>query len=122
MDFEREVVGDAWVSDEAKENLRALCAVGSRFGGTPSEKEAVDYILEKYREYGLENVHAVEFGYKGWIRGEARLEIVSPTRIEMDALQSPPGTEVPRLNGSAGRSILCLSFERSVDGSRRDQR
>jgi len=119
MDIEREMVGDAWVSDEAKENLRALCAMGSRFGGTPSEKEAVDYILEKYREYGLENVHAVEFGYKGWVRGEARLEIVSPTRIEMDALSlvyspaSPPdGVEGEIVNLGEGS---VEAFEKRKD-------
>ena len=96
-EIDKQVVGDAWVSAEAKSNLEALCAMGSRFGGTPSEKEAVDYILRKYEEYGLENVHVVEFGYKGWIRGEAKLEILEPRHVEMDALSlvyspaSPPG-------------------------------
>jgi hypothetical protein len=92
-EIDKQVVGDSWVSDEAGENLVALCEMGSRFGGTPSEKEAVDYILGRYREYGLENVHAVEFGYKGWVRGEAKLEIVEPRHVEMGALSlvySPP--------------------------------
>ncbi|MFQ6053171.1 MAG: M28 family peptidase, partial [Candidatus Bathyarchaeia archaeon] len=92
-EIEKYVVGDIWVSDEAGRNLEALCEMGSRFGGTPSEKEAADYIQRKFREYGLENVHAVEFDYTGWVRGEARLEVVEPRQVEMSALSlvySPP--------------------------------
>ena len=53
VELNKIVIGDAYVSFEAKNNLEALCAMGSRFGGTPSEKKAVDYILKKFRENGL---------------------------------------------------------------------
>ncbi|MHB8757245.1 MAG: M20/M25/M40 family metallo-hydrolase [Bacillota bacterium] len=88
--LDREVIGDVWTSDEAYRNLVYLCdECGSRFGGTESEREAVDYLLAKMKEYGLENVHTEEFEYTGWARGTAKLQATSPEPREFPCIALP---------------------------------
>ncbi len=88
--LDRAVIGDVWTSDEAYKNLVYLCdECGSRFGGTESEREAVDYLLAKMNEYGLEDVHTEEFEYTGWARGTAKLQSTSPERREFPCIALP---------------------------------
>jgi len=126
--MEVEVVGDIWVNGEAYQNLLVLCdEFGSRFAGTEGEKHAVDYMVKKLKEYGLDNVKADPFTYVGWKRGRCKLELIEPIERELPAISlplSPPGQvegEVIYLRSGdpsefkrredeiAGKIVLCTS-------------
>lgn len=94
-DIEVGVAGEIWVNSEAYRNLLVLCDdFGSRFAGTEGEKLAVDYLVRRLRDYGLENVAADPYIYTGWRRGPAKLELLEPIRRDLTAISlplSPPG-------------------------------
>jgi aminopeptidase YwaD len=90
-EIERSIIGEIWSSSESYENEVSLCNFGSRFGGTPSERKARDYILKKFKDYGLE-ARTEAFEYVGWTRGTAKFEIFDPLRASIPAIslvQSP---------------------------------
>lgn len=94
---DRLICGDAYTSFAAMENLSVLCdEFGSRFAGTPGEKQAADYMAAKLREYELSNVRLEPFQYTGWQRGSASLEIISPIQKSIDCISLPhsPAAEV----------------------------
>lgn len=88
--IDRDLIAEVWTSEEAYENLVYMCdECGSRFGGTPGERRAVDFMAAKLREYGLENVHLEEVRYNAWSRGTARLEVLSPVPMELPCIALP---------------------------------
>ncbi len=87
---EKAVLGEIWTSSEAYDNLVYLCDwVGNRWAGSESERQAAAYLLEKARQYGLQDVAAQEFRHNGWARGSVRLEVVSPVAREVAAIALP---------------------------------
>ena len=90
------LAGLIFTSREVRSNLETLCDdLGSRFAGTREEEQASGFLLEKLRQYGLTGVHAEEFEYNGWARGEARLQVLKPWQRELACLSlpmSPPGS------------------------------
>jgi hypothetical protein len=46
-EIEKDILGEAYISNETQRNLLNLCSFGSRFAGTPSEKQAIEYLLGK---------------------------------------------------------------------------
>jgi Iap family predicted aminopeptidase len=83
-------MAEVYTSSEPMDNLKVLCDVhGSRFPGLPGDRRAVDYIVEKLKEYGCENVHAEEFTIAGWTRGQATLEVVSPIKRSFEVISLP---------------------------------
>lgn len=94
---EREIVGDIWQNSEIPENMHVLAdEIGSRFAGTPSEKEAQEYMLKKLKEYGYDNARAEPFEYYGWTRGPVELQMTSPKKRDFEAisLAMSPGGEI----------------------------
>jgi len=94
---EKELIGDTWQNNEIWENMAAMSdGMGSRFPGTPSEKQAQEYLVAKLKEYGYENARAEPFTYVGWERGPVRLEMLEPVERELEAisLAMSPGGEV----------------------------
>ena len=94
--IDRQIMGDLYTSIEAMENLIILCDdFGSRFGGTAGEREAAEFFKTKMEAYGLSNVHLDSVQYTGWIRGTAKLEIISPVQktIPCIALPHSPPTD-----------------------------
>jgi Zn-dependent M28 family amino/carboxypeptidase len=90
LSLDRQIVGDVYTSGEAMDNLIALCDdFGSRFGGTPGERQAAEFIRAKLEAYGLKGVHLEPFEYLGWTRGEARLEITSPIQRAIPCISLP---------------------------------
>ncbi len=59
---------------------------GHRFSGSESLKRALDWILAKMREDGLENVRGEPVLVPRWVRGEESLELVSPRRAKLPML------------------------------------
>ena len=90
LKVDKKIVAEVYTSSETMDNLKILCDVhGSRFPGLPGDKDAVDYIVGKLKEYGCENVHAEEFTIAGWNRGPATLEISSPIKRSFDVISLP---------------------------------
>jgi Iap family predicted aminopeptidase len=96
IEIEKDILGEAYISNETQSNLVNLCNFGSRFAGTPSEKEAVDYILEKMKTYNLDNSHLEEVKYLGWKRGSATLEVTEPVNKELDCIGLPWSPSSPK--------------------------
>jgi Zn-dependent M28 family amino/carboxypeptidase len=87
---DRQIVGDCYTSREVMDNLVTLCdEFGSRFGGTEGERKAAEYLKAKMEEYGLKNVHLEPVEYVGWVRGDVRLEIVSPVEKVIPCISLP---------------------------------
>ena len=94
--IKKELIGEVWQTSQIYENMLVLAdEIGSRFPGTPSEKQAQDYLVNKFKEYGYQNAKAVPFNYYGWKRGAVNLKMTAPVEREFDAISlamSPGGT------------------------------
>ncbi len=90
LSIDRQMVGDIYTSPYAMDTLTVLCDdFGSRFGGTPGERQAADYIAAQLESFGLSNVHLEPFEYIGWRRGEVTLEILSPVQMTLPCITLP---------------------------------
>ena len=120
-DVDRALTGEIYNSDESWKNITTLCGFGSRFGGLPSERQAVEYILEKFKEYGLDNPHLEEFEYINWKRGSSKLEIIEPVKREIPCLgqmYSATGVvEAPFINGEYGHPDVFKKLGNKVKGA-----
>jgi Zn-dependent M28 family amino/carboxypeptidase len=87
---DQKIIGDVYTSTELMDNLTTLCdEFGSRFGGTPGEKQAAEFIKAKLEAYGLQNVHLEEVPYEGWRRGTVSLEILEPIQRTLPCISLP---------------------------------
>ena len=90
LDVEQRIVGDCYTSREVMDTLITLCdRFGSRFGGTEGERKAAEYLRSKMEGYGLKDVHLEPVEFIGWVRGEVKLEIVSPIQKEIPCISLP---------------------------------
>ncbi|MCB9418441.1 MAG: M28 family peptidase [Ardenticatenaceae bacterium] len=90
LTIDQQIMGDVYTSTKAMDNLTVLCdEFGSRFGGTPGEKQAAEFMKAKLEAYGLKNVHLEPIEYIGWRRGEVKLEIVSPIQKVIPCISLP---------------------------------
>lgn len=88
-DIDRDLLAEGLLSDEPYTMVENLAGMGSRFGGTDSERRAVEHLVTKMEEYGLQDVHAEEFTYPGWRRGTASLTALQPARREFNVIALP---------------------------------
>jgi len=112
-EVEKDILGEAFISNETWGNLLTLCSFGSRFAGTPSEKQAVDYILGKMKEYNLDNPHMEEVEYLGWKRGTTTLEVTEPEHRELDCIGLPWAPSTPE--GGVEAELLNLGNGTYID-------
>ena len=90
LDVEQRIVGDCYTSREVLDTLLTLCdEFGSRFGGTEGERQAAEYLVARMEAYGLQDVHLEPVEYVGWVRGETKLEIVSPIQKVIPCISLP---------------------------------
>src|SRR5260370_22052339 len=70
---------------QAMENLEYLSdEIGARLTGSPQLKQANDWTVAKFREYGLSNVHLEPWTIAhSWTRGKPRARTVSPVEHTM---------------------------------------
>ena len=84
------IAGEGAMDSHAFEYLTELSdEVGARVTGTPNGQKAIDWGLAKMKAIGLQNVHAEKWSmWKGWTRGKAEAELLSPTRhpLTIDAM------------------------------------
>jgi Zn-dependent M28 family amino/carboxypeptidase len=87
---DQQIIGDVYTHTELMDNLTILCdEFGSRFGGTPGEKQAAAFIQAKLEAYGLQNVHLEEVPYEGWRRGKVTFEILEPIQKSLPCISLP---------------------------------
>ncbi|MFW6075879.1 MAG: M28 family peptidase [Chloroflexota bacterium] len=90
LQMEKDIVGTIWTSDNAYETLRELCdEIGHRFGGSESEKAGAEFLANKMKEYGLENVRIEEFPMATWERGEAKMTLLEPVERDISCISLP---------------------------------
>ncbi|GAB4562310.1 MAG: M28 family metallopeptidase [Anaerolineae bacterium] len=80
---EQRLIGEAWTSPTLYSDLATLCDFGSRFGGTPSEAVAREWLTERFHSLGLKNVHLAPLTFTAWRRGACRVRIVEPREVEL---------------------------------------
>ena len=97
LTIDQQIVGDIYTNNELMENLTILCDdFGSRFGGTPGERQAAEFMRDKLVAYGLSNVHLEPIDYIGWRRGAVTLEITNPIQKTIPCITLPhsPATQL----------------------------
>lgn len=89
LEVARAVRDRALEDDTAYELVRSLTSqVGPRLAGTEGDARAVEWALAQLRALGFDNVHAEPVRVPHWVRGECRVETVSPwpQRLVAEAL------------------------------------
>jgi Zn-dependent M28 family amino/carboxypeptidase len=97
LPYEKQLIGDIWTSDEPYRNLEELSdVIGSRWAGSESEHRAGEWLADKMRAYGLQNVHLEPVSFGAWTRGKQELSIVAPFEKSFSCLALPycPAGEV----------------------------
>jgi Zn-dependent M28 family amino/carboxypeptidase len=127
--IEKDLIGEVWQNSQINENMLFLAdEIGSRFPGTPSEKQAQDYLVSKFKEYGYDKALAEYFNYFGWKRGSVSLTMTAPHEREFEAISlamspggkvesevinlgtgSPEEFEAINLKEVKGKIVLCSS-------------
>lgn len=83
--------------------LRELTdGVGGRLTGGPAYNKAADWAMEKFRSYGLANVHVEPFNMpNGWLRGSASGRLIAPISrpLHLESLGWSPSTSPKGLEG-----------------------
>ncbi len=90
---------DAALSDSVAWNRLAEMTetYGARFSGTPALERAIDWMLAKMKEDGLQNVRGEPVMVPAWVRGSesAQLVLPRPTNLPMlglgGSIATPPG-------------------------------
>ena len=118
LDVDRRIVAEIYTSSALFDNLEVLCDIyGSRSTGSPEDLQAVEWIVEKLRGYGVDNAHYESFAVPGWIRGPAKLEVIDPIARELDCISLPMG-----LSGeSEGQLVFLDDGDISAYGKRKEE-
>lgn len=79
--MDRQILDEIREHSELLANLEHLSdRIGARLTGSPALKEANDWTAERFRSYGLANVHLESYTIAhAWTRGTAKARIVAPT-------------------------------------------
>lgn len=81
------IIGRTYTGGQIRENLTHLCdRIGGRLSGTKSGAMAEAFAARRFREYGLQDVHAEPFELLGWERGEMNCQVSSPLRKQIGAV------------------------------------
>ena len=89
-DAERLLVGDIYTSREVLDTLEVLCDdFGSRWAGSESERQAADYLLSRFQDFGLADCTLEPFEFIGWTRGPATLRVTTPLQREIACISLP---------------------------------
>ena len=79
--LDRDILGESGESGEMEKNLFALCDdIGPRFAGTRGYRDAADFMLEKFKSYGMDSAALEPFEFTAWRRGTpAEFSLCSPS-------------------------------------------
>src|SRR3990172_8766333 len=66
-EVDRWLAGEAWVNSQIDDHLVELCdRIGPRWGSTPEEARAAEYIRGRMEARGLANARLKEFELQSW--------------------------------------------------------
>ena len=104
------------------EDFAAICALGGRFAGTPSEKAAVEWLVARLAEASGQPVQREPIGYRGWTRIGARVEGADGRCFPAQALgrspaTPPDGLEAPLLDLGRGTPEDIAAAGEAVRGA-----
>jgi len=121
LDIDKLLVGDIYTSSEVLDNLILLCdEYGSRQGATPGNLPSVEFMVKKFRSYGLE-VHYESFKIPGWKRGKATLKIIDPIEKEIDCISLctnlPGEVEAKLVDLSSGSVDVYEKMKTEINGN-----
>ena len=71
-------------SVEAFKFVKDMAGIGNRWLDTEGESRGREYILQKFKQFGLEEVHTEEFAYLHYQPKRSKLEIIRPVREILD--------------------------------------
>lgn len=84
------IAGEGMMNSHAFDYLAELSDdIGARVTGSPSERKAEQWGMQKMKAMGLENVHLEKYTiWKGWTRGTAEADMITPVarRLHVDAM------------------------------------
>ena len=97
------IAGEGEMNSHAFEFLTELSDdIGARVTGSPAEHKAEDWGVSKMQAIGLSNVHKEKYTiWKGWIRGTAAAELLTPVRhkLHVDSMGWTGSTPAGGLEG-----------------------
>lgn len=83
---------------------------GPRFSGSKSLESSIDYMVDKLKEVGLENVHTENATIPRWQRGFESAQLVQPHQQNLPILGFGFSVGTPR-GGIIGDAVVVESFE-----------
>ena len=111
-DVEKSVIGEAYTSTRPLENLTILCDdYGGRFAGSEMNREAAEYILGVYEEYGLGDPHLEPFKFQGCEVGKSSLKVLGATTKNVPTLTLPMTP-----SGSAEGELVAVETASDLEG------
>jgi len=112
-EMDKKIIADT-VNSELMKNLEYLCdVIGPRVTGSDALKRANDWTAQRFREYGLENVHLENWNFGvQWTRGEATARLIEPRNFPLTVAQMAwtPGT-----NGPVAGDVVFLDVKKVED-------
>ena len=86
---ERWLMGSASVDSLAGNHINMLCdTIGVRWGGSPAERRAAEYIRGQFDEFGLENTAIEDFDVNTWDSASSSISIVGESDRTIDVRAS----------------------------------
>ena len=106
------IAGQGFMNSQAFDYLTDLSDnVGGRVTGSPESQKSIEWGLAKMNQIGLVNVHAEKYSiWKGWTRGSASAEMLSPVRRKLD-VDSMGWTGSTPGNGVDAEVVLANLFD-----------
>ncbi|HEX9728668.1 MAG TPA: M28 family metallopeptidase [Gemmatimonadales bacterium] len=83
---------------------------GSRFSGSRSLEQAIDWIIDEMRRDGLQNVRGEDAMVPVWVRGAESAELIGPRRRELPMLGLGGSIGTPP-DGITAEVLVVSSFE-----------
>jgi carboxypeptidase Q len=106
------IAGEGTMDSHAFDYLTELSdGIGARVTGSPASQKSIDWGLAKMKAIGLQNVRAEKWSlWKGWTRGKAEAELLSPIRhpLSVDAMGWTGSTPV---NGIETEVVTANLFD-----------
>jgi carboxypeptidase Q len=106
------IAGEGMLNSHAFQYLSELTDdIGARVTGSPAGRKAEEWGVAKMKAMGLENVHTEKYQiWKGWTRGTAEAELLSPERhkLHVDAMGWTGSTPA---GGAEGEIVAVNMFD-----------
>ena len=90
----KRVLGDIYGSVEPLEIVTELCdEYDARWPGSGMDLAGCEFMAEKMKGYGLDNVHLEKFSIPGWVRESSSLRVTEPKGKNVECIALPMSIE-----------------------------